>query len=69
SAKKSDEGTGLGLAVAHDIISGYGGGIEVESEPDKGTTFHIFLPRLKQSQKIEAPTFSIELPYQPVISR
>lgn len=36
-------GTGLGLAIAHNIISAHGGRIEVESEAEKGTVFHITL--------------------------
>jgi signal transduction histidine kinase len=60
STKKPDEGTGLGLTVTHDIIASYGGGIEVESEPDKGTTFHIFLPRMGQTIKTEQPRFYLE---------
>ncbi len=60
STKKPDEGTGLGLAVVHGIITSYGGRIEVDSEPDKGTTFHIFLPRIEQPQKAEELTFSLD---------
>jgi two-component system, cell cycle sensor histidine kinase and response regulator CckA len=37
-------GTGLGLAVAQQIITGHGGAISVETHPGKGTTFHLFLP-------------------------
>jgi signal transduction histidine kinase len=37
-------GTGLGLAVAQQVIRQQGGLIFVESEPGKGTAFHIFLP-------------------------
>lgn len=37
-------GTGLGLHVSYRIIEEYGGRIEVESEPNKGTEFKIFLP-------------------------
>lgn len=37
-------GTGLGLAVAHQVLTQQGGHIFVESEPDRGTTFHLFLP-------------------------
>jgi signal transduction histidine kinase len=37
-------GTGLGLAVTHQVVHRHGGEIFVESEPGVGTTFHIFLP-------------------------
>lgn len=37
-------GTGLGLAVAQQVIVRHGGSIHAESAPGKGTTFFIFLP-------------------------
>lgn len=37
-------GHGLGLAMCYSIINRHGGLIDVESEPGKGTTFHIYLP-------------------------
>ena len=46
SATKSEEGVGIGLHLAREIISGQGGYIKVKSNPDEpGTTFSIFLPK------------------------
>ncbi|HEY0143423.1 MAG TPA: ATP-binding protein [Thermoanaerobaculia bacterium] len=41
---KQRGGTGLGLAVAHQVVSKHDGAIFVESEPGRGSTFHVFLP-------------------------
>ncbi len=38
------EGSGLGLAICHSIIIKHNGGISVQSEVNKGTTFTIYLP-------------------------
>lgn len=38
-------GRGLGMAAAYGIIKNHGGFIYVDSEPDRGTVVHIFLPR------------------------
>ncbi len=37
-------GTGLGLSIAHQIVKGHSGHIEVDSDPEEGTTFVIELP-------------------------
>jgi PAS domain S-box-containing protein len=48
TTKKIGEGTGMGLAVVQGIVKSWGGVITVSSEPDKGTTFYVFLPRIEE---------------------
>jgi len=44
TTKPVGTGTGMGLAMVHGIVKKLGGGISVESEPDLGTSFHVFFP-------------------------
>jgi signal transduction histidine kinase len=37
-------GTGLGMAIAKSTVDAHGGRIWLESEPGRGTTFHVVLP-------------------------
>jgi CheY-like chemotaxis protein len=44
TTKDAGEGTGLGLTISYGIIEDHGGRIWAESEPRRGTRFHIELP-------------------------
>ena len=44
SKNASIRGTGIGLAVAQQIIAAHGGDILVESEPGQGSVFTVLLP-------------------------
>ena len=46
TTKPKEEGTGLGLWVTHSIVQSHGGGIEVETQCGKGTSFTVSLPIL-----------------------
>ena len=40
-------GTGLGLALTHQIIREHGGELRVESRPERGATFTVVLPHAR----------------------
>jgi PAS domain S-box-containing protein len=44
TTKRDGEGTGLGLAVVHEIVSRLGGAADVESAPAQGARFRVALP-------------------------
>ena len=53
TTKERSKGTGLGLSVVYGVVNNHRGFVQVESEPDAGTTFVVFLPVEHAVEKVE----------------
>jgi len=56
-----ESGHGMGLAISHSIVNRHGGRIDVESEPGKGSTFHIYLPAFTEAVSSPAQETPVNL--------
>ena len=52
TTKAEGEGTGLGLSVSKEIITQYGGHMDVDSKLGQGTTFRIWLPIMRDEASV-----------------
>ena len=55
TTKAHGEGTGMGLAVVHGIVTAHGGALAVESAPERGTRFDCYLPRCDRAEMPAIP--------------
>ncbi len=62
TTKQVGEGTGMGLALVHGIVTHHGGAVTVDSTRGLGTTFTIYLPQVAETAFQDVPPQAPSLP-------
>lgn len=55
TTRKDHAGTGLGLAVVHGVVGEFGGAIDVQSTPGKGSRFTVYFPECTEAPAPQRP--------------
>lgn len=56
STKPPERGTGLGLSTVYAILDNWHSGIQVTSQPGRGSTFHVLIPASSDSPEVRSAT-------------
>ncbi len=60
TTKERAKGTGLGLSVVYGVVNNHRGFVQVESTPNVGTVFSIFLPLIEKPEQLLADDYTLD---------